>query len=144
MIPKPGCYEFLPHTADAKFKAFGKTANEAYRNAARAMFAIMTDIDQVKKIFKFPVNVRSSRKESLLFDFLDNLIFLLDTEGFLLADCDVKVANNRDGTWSITGHVVGDSVKGYDVSGNVKAVTYNDLEVLHRDNQWLIQVVVDI
>mgnify|MGYP006451174011 FL=1 len=36
-------YEFLEHTADEKFRAYGKTLEEAFINAALATAKIMTD-----------------------------------------------------------------------------------------------------
>ena len=34
-------YRFLSHTADVKFKAYGKTLNESFENSALAMFNVM-------------------------------------------------------------------------------------------------------
>ena len=36
-------YEFLEHTADAKFRAYGKSHEEAFSNAAQAMISVMAD-----------------------------------------------------------------------------------------------------
>ncbi len=145
MESRPGRYEFLPHTADAKFKAFGKSLDDCFRNAACAMFAIMTDVDAVQAKLKFPIRLKASNRQAALFDFLDQLLFLLDTEGFLLHDCEqMRVTRNCDGTYWVTCEAVGDYHKGYDVSGNVKAVTYNDMTFERKDDQWECQVVVDL
>ncbi len=145
MKDEPGCYEFLPHTADAKFKAYGKSMDDCFRNAARAMFVIMTDIEAVRPALRFPIRLKASNRQAALFDFLDRLIFLLDTEGFLLHDCEqMRVTRNCDGTYWVTGEAVGDFHRGYDVGGNVKAVTYNDMTFERKDDQWECQVVVDI
>ena len=39
-----GRFEFLEHTADVYIRAYGKTMEEAYENAALAMFEVMTDL----------------------------------------------------------------------------------------------------
>src|SRR3989344_5902493 len=41
-------YKFLEHTADAKFQAFGATLEEAFSNAALAMFSVMTEPGKIK------------------------------------------------------------------------------------------------
>ena len=41
-------YKFLEHTADAKFQAFGATLEEAFSNAALAMFSVMTEPEKIK------------------------------------------------------------------------------------------------
>jgi len=143
MIPKPGCYEFLPHTADAKFVAHGKTLEECFRNAGRAMFAIMTDIDKVEPKISLPFEFTANKPEAALFDFLDQLIFLLDTERFVLHDCELRIMQKNE-KYIVSGTAVGDRVDNYDVSGNVKAVTYNDMELKKDADGWTCQVVVDI
>lgn len=145
MISKPGEYEFFEHTADAKFRAYGKTLEESFRNAARACFAIVTDVDLVKPIQEFPIEVNAKRLEAALFDFLDELLFLLDTEGFLLHDCrQMKIEKKTDGSYHICCVVVGDYHKSYDVSCNVKAVTYNDMKIEKSPDGYMMQVVVDL
>jgi SHS2 domain-containing protein len=84
MESNPGKWEFFDHTADAKFKAWGKDLAELYQNAAKATFAIITDIERVQPVKEFPIEIKAAGgKEPALFDFLDELLFLLDTEGFL-------------------------------------------------------------
>jgi SHS2 domain-containing protein len=145
MDSQPGQYEFLPHTADAKFRAYGKTLHEAFGNAAKAMFSIMTDIEKIKPKLKFPLKFKAESREAALFDFLDKLIFLLDTEGFLLHECkDLLVDRNCDGSYWVSCTAVGDKHKGYDVHSEVKAVTYNEMSIEFDDKRVVVQVVVDI
>jgi SHS2 domain-containing protein len=140
----PGAYDFLPHTADAKFRAYGKTLEEAFRNSARAMFALITDIEKVKGKKKVAVRVKAKRRDSLLFDFLDRLLFLLDTKGLLLHDVeDVKIREEK-GVLVLTGTVVGDHYKRYETHGDVKAVTYSDMAIKEEKGGWACQVVVDL
>jgi SHS2 domain-containing protein len=40
-------YEYLEHTADAQFIAYGQTLDEAFVNAARATFALIVDPGKV-------------------------------------------------------------------------------------------------
>lgn len=146
MESKPGQYEYLDHTADAKYVAYGKSLSELFRNCAIATFAIITDTEQVAPKLRFPIRFKAKSKEAALFDFLDQLLFLLDTEGFLLRDCEeIRVTRNCDSTYWVTCTAVGDHHKGYDVSCNVKAVTYNEMEIRYRDGGGFeAQVVVDL
>ncbi len=150
MEASPGRYEYLPHTADAKFKAWGNDLSELFANAATATFAILTDVTKVQPKLRFPLKLQSKNKEAALFDFLDELLFLLDTEGFLLRELDnLRVEETRapDGkkTVTVAGTAVGDHYKEYEVNGNVKAVTYNDMYLKQLpDGRWECQVVVDL
>ena len=42
-------YEFLDHTADVQIHAWGKDLKESFEQAAKAMFAYMTDLDTVEE-----------------------------------------------------------------------------------------------
>ena len=49
MVGSMKTYEFLPHTADVKFLAYGKTLEEAFQNAALATFQVMST-KKIKKV----------------------------------------------------------------------------------------------
>jgi len=100
----PGKYEYLEHTADAKFKAFGADLSELFANAGLAAFNIITDTSKVERKMKFPLRIKAKSRDAALFDFLDQLLFLLDTEGFLLSGfIDLRVTRNSDNTYLVTG-----------------------------------------
>ena len=77
-------FKFLEHTADAKFQAFGKNLEEAFSNAALAMFSVITNTRKVKENVSHDIECSSKDLKSLLYDFLEELVFLIDTENFLL------------------------------------------------------------
>ena len=145
MQSKPGEYDYLPHTADAKFRAYGKTLEECFRNAGRAMFAIITDIEKVKGKQRVAVTVKATNREALLFDLLDQLLYLLDTESLLLHDLEGLEIKESKGEFVLTCIAVGDKYKNYETHGDVKAVTYSDMKIEKLpDGKWLCQVVVDL
>ncbi len=142
-------YEFLNHTADAKFKAYGSNLEKAFENAALATFSILLDTDKVKPVIKKDIKIISRKKTSLLYDFIDELLFFLDTEGFLLNTVsNLKIENDEN--YILTCTIMGDSFKNYsDVRGNVKGVTYNDMVIDESfseelDKKVMLQVVVDL
>lgn len=144
MQSKPGAYEFFDHTADAKFKAQGKTLEELFTNCARACSAIITDVDIIKPKKEHKIHITAKRLEAALFDFLDEILFLLDTEGFILYDCKNIHITQSENTVSVSCTAVGDYHKHYDVSCNVKAVTYNEMYIKETKKGYEAQVVVDL
>lgn len=131
-------FKFLEHTADAKFQAFGKTLDKAFENAALAMFNVMYK-GKVKKTGKKKIKVKGSDKESLLYNFLEELLFLLDTKSFFLSSAKVKITDNM-----LEAEVSGDNAKKYRIMTDVKAVTYNEMFIKHEKDRWVVQVVVDV
>jgi len=133
-------FEFLEHTADAKFLAYGKNLEEAFSNAAAALFTIMTDITKIKPKIKKHIVVNSSGKQAMLYDFLEELIFLMDTEAFLLHEVkNLKITGS-----TLDADAYGDKGDGYDVHTQVKAITYNDMFIKEEEDLVTVQVVPDL
>ncbi len=133
-------FEYLEHTADVKIKAYGNNLEETFTNVALGMFNHLTDIEKVKPVIKHELNIKAKRVKSLLYDFLEDLLILLDTDGFILNKIE-KISIKEEGEEFIL-HAIcyGDSYKNYDVNGNIKSITYNDMEITDKE----IIVVVDV
>ncbi|MDO8480942.1 MAG: archease [Nanoarchaeota archaeon] len=137
-------FEFFEHTADAKFKAYGKTLEEAFSNAARAMYTIITDISKVKPKKSYLVEVSAKKKESLLFDFISKLVYLTDTEGFLLSDVQTLKIIPMDSSYSLNAVLLGDVAGLHELSTQVKAPTYSDMFIKEEKGLVTLQMVLDI
>jgi len=137
-------YRFLKHTADAKFQAFGKTLEEAFGNAALAMSSLMWELKSIKKKDKRSIEVRGKDIKQLLVSFLEEVLFLWDVKGFLLGGLEDLIICQKEKAYILSAVLLGDINKGkYVTFGEVKAVTYNEMEIL-EENGFQVQVVVDI
>jgi len=138
-------YEFFPHTADAKFQAYGKTLEEAFENAAYAMTDIITDHTKLEEVTRERIKISSENTESLLYDFLEQLIILLDTKKFMLHEVkDMNILEKKNHL-VLTATVLGDNRPGdYAIKTAIKAVTYQEMFVKRGKDGWVLQVVVDI
>ncbi|MBU0460674.1 MAG: archease [Nanoarchaeota archaeon] len=134
-------YEFLPHTADTKIRAYGKTLAEAFINAALATTDTITDHKKIKPTTKKTINVESENKEALLYDFLEQFLILLDSESFLLSEVkELKITNNK-----LTATIVGDThPENYEIKTHVKAITYQEMIIEEKKDQIMIQFILDI
>ncbi len=137
-------YEMLEHTADAKFRAYGSNLEEAFTNAALATGAIMADMESIEASMEKKVNVSANRKESLLYDFLEEILFLLDTENFLIKDVKSLAIEKREGKFQLSAVLVGGEADKYEIFGAIKAVTYSDMFIKEEDGQVIVQVVHDL
>lgn len=143
-------YEYLPHTADAKFQAFGKNLEEAFHNAALALANITYESEAIKPKQRHEITIEADSVRELLILFLDEFIFLQDTEGFLLHDIlsleiQKKNKENLKSYIKLNAIVTGDHYKDYEMHGQlVKATTYNDLIIEEKIDSCMLQVVVDI
>jgi SHS2 domain-containing protein len=133
-------YKFLSHTADIKFRAFGKTLNEVFENSGLAMVHVFYDktikYSKIKKI-----NVKGKDLESLMYNFLEELLFLIDAGGFLPGKIKVNIDKDKK---ILSSELAGDNIKDYKVRPDVKAITYNDMFVKKIKNKFVAQVVLDV
>ncbi len=128
-------YKYLDHTADIKFQAFGKSIEEKFSNSAYAMIKIICK-HKVKEETTKKIKIKGIDRKSLLYRFLEEILFLLNTKNFLLSKVkEIKITNNE-----LTAVLSGDNLKNYKLGLDVKAVTYNDMII----DDKMIQVVLDI
>ena len=133
-------FKFIPHTADVKFQAFGKTLKEVFKNSALALFDTFYD-GKVKEKKKFKIKAKGNDLESLLYEFLEEFLVLFDSKHFLPSKIkNLKLDKNN---FKIEVEVVGDYIKNYKTSVHVKAITYNEM-FIKKEKNWIAQVVVDV
>lgn len=134
-------YEFLPHTADTKIRAYGKTLAEAFVNCALATADTITDHTKIKLDVEKTIEVKSENEEALLYDFIEELLILVDTEGFILG----KVKELKIEDLKLTATVIGDThPENYDIKTHVKAITYQEMFIKEENNILTIQFVLDL
>ena len=107
-------YKYLPHTADVKFQAYGKDLEEAFKNAALATFDIMTEVSKVKAKMEKEISVETIKIETLLYDFLEALLYQMDTEGFFLSKVKEIEIKKTDKGYTLKDVVSGDNADAYD------------------------------
>lgn len=134
-------YRFLEHTADIKFRAYGKTLNEAFENAGLAFFEVITDTSKVKPLIKKSFELKAEDIKSLLYDFLEELLVLHEAGHYLFSRFKVKI--NRK-THSLKADVWGDVIKDHEIRNAVKAVTYSEMEIIKSPKGVILQVVLDL
>lgn len=140
-------YRILPHTADGKFEAFGGTLEEAFGNAALALASLMWDWSKIAPRIEHLVRVEGTDEEQLLVKFLGEIIYLLETRQFLLGRVRrLELRPGLDGLVleaSLEGEMLS---SGHEIYGDVKAVTYHELEIEDGGpgGRTRVQVVVDM
>ena len=137
-------YKFFHHTADAKFQAFGRTLEETFGHAALALSSLMWDWEKVEKNIERSVLVEGKDLEQLLLNFLEEILYLLDTQNFLLGSVGAISLKREGDAWKLSALFVGDTLAdSYEIFGDVKAVTYNEM-IVNDTVPFMVQVVVDM
>lgn len=124
-------YEFLEHTADLKIKVEEPSLDEAFKTAAFALKQAMAENITVNPKTTKLINVDGKNLNELLYNFIEEFIYLLDAENFILADVlDLEVNKDREkNAFVLSATISGDSAGNYQFTNDVKAVTFNDMEI---------------
>ncbi len=134
-------YHYLGHTSEAKFQAHGQTLEDVFANAGLALTNLM--VENPVPIEKKEIQVEGKFLDSLLYDFLNELLYLKDM-GFVAGDFRNLEITKQKGKYRLTAEAWVDDIDGYETKSDVKAPTYHDMIVEKEENDWVIQVVVDV
>ena len=136
-------YKFLEHTADIKFQALGKNLEEVFCNCAYALTdsIIETKIKSNKKI-KF--KVKGNDLENLLYNFLEEFLFLCETENFVLSKIKNLKIEKKSKNYFLFCEISGDKSKKYTIKEHVKAITYSEMFIKKIKGKFIAQVVLDV
>jgi SHS2 domain-containing protein len=117
-------YEFIEHIADVGIKVFGHDEKELFLNAAYGFFALMTNIKTISPKESHFVRVKGDCLEELFFNWLNELLFLFDTKGFI----GCKIIIEKRTPTKLLAKIKGerfDSNK-HPLNTNIKAITYHN------------------
>jgi SHS2 domain-containing protein len=135
-------FEILEHPADIGFRAFGRTLPELYENSATALLTIRADPEEVEPRQEFRLSADSADCESLLVDFLSEVLYLVDGEQ--IAFRQVRVDALTETAISATGLGEHHDPARHHVKLIVKAVTWHQLKIDQTAEGWSATVYLDI
>jgi SHS2 domain-containing protein len=133
-------FELIEHTADLGLKAYGKNLSEAFASAAYGMFSIIAELDAVKEVESRRIEIKEDDAESLLFEWLNSLLYYFDVDTLLFRRFDIL----EFGDDKLKADCFGEK---YDparhrLKTGVKSATYHMLEVDREKNR--VQVIFDV
>ncbi len=134
-------FEIIDHTADVGIAARGETPEDLFANAAAGMFSIITDPDNVEPRTSRPVTVSGSDRADLLVAFLNELLFLFETDRFITRRVEFDRLTETELAAVAHGEAIGPQ---HELETEIKAVTRHELAVEQRADDWHATVLFDI
>lgn len=86
----PVKYEYLDHPADVQLHSWGDTLEESFEQVAISMFAYITNMENVDIRYTMDIQVEGIDMLSLLFTFLDELLFNFCAEPYFVTKVRIK------------------------------------------------------
>ena len=137
-------FEYFDVTADIGFYAYGNNLNEAFENAGLAIFNIISSTDKIdsKKLISFEIT--SEDEVSLLYDYLEELLFYHEVEFMLFSRFDIDI-ENIGGNYHLKASIGGEEIDWdkHERNCEIKAITYHQMEVI-RDEIITLKAIVDL
>jgi len=134
-------FQLQDHTADVMVEATGETLAEAFEQIGRGTFACMADLEAIAPEQSIEITIEAADRGSLLYDFIDELIYQRDIERMLFSEFDVTIEDD--------GHHLSATLYGTGIGDiaarDVKAPTYSEMEIEEReDGTYSLQIVLDV
>lgn len=138
-------FEYLENEAigDLAVRSYGSDLEEAFANMALGMFNAMTPVEGINRKVEREFSVSGDDLGELLYNFLEEFLYISDVENLVFSDIHVKFAQEQRGLKAIC---LGEQldVRSHQIGIEIKAVTYHLMTILKSENEWVITVVFDI
>jgi len=134
-------WENFPHAADVGVRGFGKTAAEAFEQAALALAAVVTHAEVAPKL-EVEVSCEAPDLELLFVEWLNAIIYEIAVRNMLFSRFSVRIDGTR-----LKGTLWGEpvDVARHQPACEPKGATYTALKVAEgADGIWSAQCIVDV
>ena len=138
----PKKYEFIEHTADLGFKAYGETLERLFIHAAEAFFEAIVALESIKGKIERSIEVEADMLEDLMVSWLAEFLYLYDTERLVFNSFQIKCIDHSKLEAKARGEVL-DPAR-HEIKTGIKAVTYHQLYVKETEGGWEAQVILDV
>ncbi|PYL31204.1 MAG: archease [Verrucomicrobia bacterium] len=141
-------YHYLEEigTADIAFEATGRDLPELFKDAADATTNVMIDnVDAIEPRETRHIELSNDEIDMLLFDFLQELIYLKDAERLLLRVRHAQI-DEKNKKYFLKAEAAGELLDAtrHHQRADVKAVTLHDFSVEKKNGAWRARVLLDI
>ena len=133
-------FRLIEHTADTGLVAYGRSLAEAFANAAYGLFSLIVEPNKVKEKESRKVTVQAQDAEGLLFNWMNELIYIFEVERLLFKSFDITEFTGQSLEATCWGEKYDPSR--HQLKTGVKSATYHMLKVDAEKNR--VQVIFDV
>lgn len=135
-------FKVFDTTGDVGINVYGKNLKDIFEQAAIGLFSFITDIKKIETNISKSLAINADTYENLLINWLNELIFLFDTEGFIGKNVEIKELDEKKIIAIIKGDLFDEKKHLRGVL--IKAATYHKLKLEKKNNIWTATILFDI
>ena len=135
-------YEVFDHTADVGLRIRADTLDGLFAEAARALFSVIVlNLDAVRPVEEMSFALEGDTRDDLLHDWLAELLYVFHTKHLLFSRFEADIGDTK-----LRATARGEPIDParHEIDTEIKAVTYHGLNVVHNDEAWSAEVIVDV
>lgn len=132
-------FKTVDHTADVAIEFWAPSEQELLVEGARAVIALLTEGAQVDGEATRTMQLESVDGEDRLVCWLNEILWLALSEGFLAVDAEIRLDEGGLGAT-----VRGEAGAGSRIMSELKSATYHDLMLVSEPGGWRARVVIDV
>ena len=134
-------YDTFEHEADIGIIGYGLNLEEAFENAAKALFDIMFDLKSVVESKEWRVQCAASDQEALFIEWLNELISLADMDNLVFSRFNVEIMDNH-----LKGIAFGEPLESsrHKPKVQVKGATYSSLKISRKGKYITVKCILDV
>jgi len=135
-------HTYFDHKADVGIIGFGPLKEDAFAEAAVAMFDLIVDVSRVEAREKVPIECQGADREELFVEWLNTLLAEADIRGMVFSHFHIRKMSDQ----MLKGQAGGERLDQHKHQPKleVKAATYCMLSVMRDADRWVAQCVVDV
>lgn len=134
-------FEYINHTADMGIVSYGESLEAVFENAAMGMFEFLANLEKVVPRQELSIYVEGEDRETLLVEWLNELLYLSETKRMLFSKFKVKELTKTH----LKAEVFGEKIrKKHQLKNYIKACTYHELKVGPVKGGYRAQVICDV
>lgn len=135
-------YEAFEHTADIGLHAYAQTLPELFSNAAAGMESLMVAPEQIERRVSREISAEGHDLVSLLVAWLNELIFLFDTDYLLFNRFEISDFTGTRLRATVWGEPY--DASRHELSSAIKAVTWHEASVESESEGYKARIIFDI
>ncbi|MBN2493256.1 MAG: archease [Deltaproteobacteria bacterium] len=140
-----GGYTHVEHAGDAGLHVQASSLEALFDQAARGLLDLICDPRSVRAERERAIALEAGSLEELMVSWLNELLFLLETEELLLGRFELRVeAGSESANLRASAHGEQLDPNRHVVRTCVKAATYHGVRVAQRDGAWRAEIVLDL
>jgi SHS2 domain-containing protein len=133
-------FEEISHTADVKIHASAPSLESLFSDTLKALMQVMYGTPRGGGLTR-EIRIQSTDNESLLADFLSEVLFVSETEGLVFSDARIRING-----FNLVAELYGEAFDPGQHSGGteVKGISYSGLEIMHDANGYMVDIIFDV